>query len=285
MVMAAQSAIICQRGSMRLRLQPFALLALLAWMLACADRRESLTREQLTKQVMSESNGALVLASMTTTNGFAHQREGMKLHTIEWEATLRVHASGWKVGWRDYRVLASETNALAAAVDGLPIGRVVKDGTVALQGKSELQKADRGWRVLHSEVTAVNVSRPPEAAAEGRSTNLDAFFTAFKAAVAARNNQALAKFIHFPYSCADQFTMTEGEFMSHPFPFSNEQSEALAKIVAPIKIDDAGRHYLVDALVLGGTEAFSLDVTQDADDYWKVVKFDGPICWFGQQQQ
>lgn len=137
--------------------------ALVLTSFACADRREAIVREQLAAQVASQSNGALSLQSMTKTNGFDHEREGMKLHTIEWEATLLVQATGWKARWRDHQVMPAEPNALAAAVEGLTVRRVVKGSTATLQGKSELQKADRGWRVLQSEVTAFKVVPPPYA--------------------------------------------------------------------------------------------------------------------------
>jgi hypothetical protein len=137
--------------------------AVVATSLACADRREPIAREQLAGQIASQSNGALTLEAMKKTNGFDHEREGMKLHTIEWEATLKAQANGWKAGWRDYQVLSAEPNALAAAVEGLSVKTLVKGSIVTLQGKSELQKADRGWRVLQSEVTASKVTPPPYA--------------------------------------------------------------------------------------------------------------------------
>jgi hypothetical protein len=129
--------------------------------LACADRREPIAREQLVADIEAQSSGALGLQNMRKTNGFDHERDGMKLHTIEWGATLRVQASGWKAGWRDYQVLSAEPNYLAAAVEGSRVERLVNGGTVELQGKSELQKADHGWRVLRSVVTAFKVIPPP----------------------------------------------------------------------------------------------------------------------------
>lgn len=100
---------------------------------------------------------------MTKTDGFDHEREGMTLYTLEWNATLQLQATGWKAGWRGYQVLAAEPNALAAAVEGLRVSRVVKGGTATLQGKSEFQKADRGWRVVQSEVTTFKVAAPSPA--------------------------------------------------------------------------------------------------------------------------
>lgn len=50
---------------------------------ACADRREPAARAHLKEKVVAESSGAFSLVSMTKTNGFDHEREGMKLHTIE----------------------------------------------------------------------------------------------------------------------------------------------------------------------------------------------------------
>ncbi len=148
---------------------------------ACADRREPVAREHLREKAASESAGALTLASMTKTNGFDHEREGMKLHTIEWEATFEVHRDGWKAGWGDFQVLPVAPDALAAAVEGASVKRVLRGGKAVLQGKSELQKADRGWRVLKSEVTGFKIERPPDVASDGRSTDIDSFFIALKA--------------------------------------------------------------------------------------------------------
>ncbi|MGZ5443934.1 MAG: YARHG domain-containing protein [Thermoanaerobaculia bacterium] len=149
---------------MRLRTLLLIPFAVLAGAVACADRRESVARESLTEHVRSQSNGALMLGNMMKTNGFVHQRDGMKLYTIEWQATLQVHADGWKAGWRDYSVLSAQPNAFAAAVEGLSVRRLLKGGAVQLKGKSELQDADQGWRVVESEVTAFQISPPPEVA-------------------------------------------------------------------------------------------------------------------------
>jgi hypothetical protein len=127
---------------------------------ACADRRKPIAREQLATDIQTQSRDALGLQNLRKTNGFSHELNGMKLHTIEWGATLRIKASGWKAGWRDYQVLATEPNYLAAAVEGVQVTRLVKGGRVELQGKSELQKADRGWRVLNSEVISFKVIPP-----------------------------------------------------------------------------------------------------------------------------
>ena len=148
---------------MRLLSPTLLAVATVAAALGCADRREPIAREQLAIDIKTQSSDALGLQNMRKTNGFSHERDGMKLHTIEWEATLRVQASGWKAGWRDYQVMPTEPNYLAAAVEGLQVKRLIKGGTVELQGKSELQKADRGWRVLKSEVIATKVIPPPYA--------------------------------------------------------------------------------------------------------------------------
>lgn len=131
-------------------------------LIGCADQRGPVAREGLRQSIASQSGGALALSSMTETNGFDHEREGMKLHTIEWAATLLVHADGWKAGWRDFKVLQQPPNALAAAVEGLSVRRLMRGGTATIQGKSELQKADRGWRVLTSEVTAFKIDPPSD---------------------------------------------------------------------------------------------------------------------------
>ena len=149
---------------MRVRPLSLILLAAAALALACTDRREAIAREHLMEHIRSQSNGALTLTSMNKTNGFEHERDGMKLYTIEWQATIQVQADGWKTGWRDYQVLSAQPNAFEAVVESLSVRRLLRGGTVVLQGKSELQKADRGWRVLESDVTASKINAPPEIA-------------------------------------------------------------------------------------------------------------------------
>lgn len=232
---------------------------------ACADRREPVAREHLTEKAASESGGALTLASMTKTNGFDHEREGMKLHTIEWEATLQVHRDGWKAGWRDFQVLPVAPNALAAAVEGASVRRVLRGGKAVLQGKSELQKADRGWRVLTSEVTASKIERPPDVASEGRSTDINSFFQAFKGAVGTRNKQVLAKFILFPNPSYEMPARTEAEFLASGFPFSDEEVQAIMGVPLPRQHEN-GSYGLP-------TDGFAIYFNKDRDGYWKWTDY------------
>lgn len=241
---------------------PFVALVLVA----CADRREPATREHLQQKASAESSGALTLASMTKTNGFEHEREGMKLHTIEWEATFQIHRDGWKAGWRDFQVLPVAPNALAAAVEGASVKRLLRGGKAVLQGKSELQKADRGWRVLESEVTAAKIERPPDAPSEGRSSDIQAFFQAFKAAVGARNKQSLAKFIRFPNQSGWMPARTEAEFLANgSFPFSEEEVQAIMAVSSPRRHED-GSYGLP-------TDRFAIYFNKDEDGYWKWTDY------------
>jgi len=146
----------------RTRLQ--LLLVFVTCALGCGDHRLSITRETLGGQIKSQSNGALTLDTMTKTNGLDHEREGVKLYTLEWQAKINVAADGWKAGWRDYEVLPTEPNALAAAVEGASVRRLLQGGTVDLQGTSELQKAERGWRVVETTVKSFRINAPPELA-------------------------------------------------------------------------------------------------------------------------
>jgi hypothetical protein len=127
---------------------------------ACTDNHEPVARDHLREQVQTQSGGAISLTGMTKRNGYDHTRDGMKLYTLEWEANLLVNRGGWKAGWRDFTIQSAQPNAFAAAVEGLSVNRVLKGTTAVIQGKSELQKADRGWRVLNSEVTAVRYIPP-----------------------------------------------------------------------------------------------------------------------------
>lgn len=240
-------------------------------LLGCADRREPVAREHLSQQVASQSGGALAFVSMTKTNGFAHEREGMKLYTIEWETTLQVNADGWKAGWRDFQVGPTQPNALAAAVEGASVRRLLRGGTAVLQGKSEMQKADRGWRVLTSEVTTFKITRPPDAPSEGRSTDITAFFQAFKTAVATRNNQTLVKFIQFPSQkdvLAGRVWMpadTESQLLAQGFPFSDEEVQAIMNVTAPRQHQD-GSYDLP-------TDYSALTFTKNRDGYWKWTNY------------
>lgn len=239
--------------------------------LGCADRRAPVAQEHLSQQVATQSAGALAFVSMTKTNGFEHEREGMKLYTVEWEATLRVNEDGWKAGWRDFQVAPKEPNALAAAVEGASVRRLLRGGSAVLQGKSEMQKADRGWRVLTWEVTGSKIERPPDAPNEGRSTDINAFFQAFKAAVATRNNQTLIKFIQFPSQrdvLAGRVWMpadSEGQLLAQGFPFSDEEVNAMMKVAAPRKHED-GSYDLP-------TDYSALTFTKNRDGYWKWTNY------------
>ena len=232
---------------------------------ACADRREPVAQEHLREKAASESGGALTLASMTKTIGFDHEREGMKLHTIEWEATCQIHRDGWKAGWQDFQVLPVAPNALAAAVEGASVRRVLRGGKAVLQGKSELQKVDRGWRVLKSEVTAFKIEQPPDAASDGRSTDINSFFNAFKAAVGTRNKQSLAKFILFPNRSDWMPARNEAEFLANEFPFSDYDVQAIMSVTAPRQHDD-GSYDLP-------TDRFAIYFNKDRDGYWKWTEY------------
>lgn len=236
-------------------------------LLACADRREPLAREHLREKAASGSGGALTLTTMTKTNGFDHEREGMKLHTIEWEATLHIHRDGWTAGWQEFQVLPSPPNALAAAVEGASVKRVLRGGRAVLQGKSELQKADRGWRVLQSEVSAFKILPPPDVPNEGRSTDIRAFFDAFKVAAASKNTETLSKFVRFPCKWGDQ-TIGEVNFRSGAFPFSDEQRAAIQKAQMPSKHPD-GWYGLY-------SDHFALFFDKDQDGYWKLDRMSFP---------
>lgn len=138
--------------STRLKVFPSILLALL--LPACADNRESIAHEHLQQQITAQSGGALTLSSFSKTNGYDQETGGMKLYTLEWEARLAVQADTWKAGWSDFGVLGAPPSALESAVTGVTPRQLKKGSTVVLLGQSKLQKAERGWRVLSSNVTA-----------------------------------------------------------------------------------------------------------------------------------
>lgn len=235
-------------------------------LVGCVDRRESVAREGLQAQVGSQSGGALTLASMTKTNGFGHEREGMKLYTIEWEATIQIGVDGWKAGWNDFSVSPTQPNALASIIEGgASPRRILRGGTAVLKGKSELQKADRGWRVLECEVIAFKVVRPPDVPSDGRSTEINAFFQAFKTAAATRSNQTLAQFILFPNQSAWMPAQTEAAFLKNAFPFSDEQVQAMASAASPRQHDDGTYGLVIDR--------FALTFGKDRDGYWKWTDF------------
>lgn len=236
------------------------LFLVMGYVAGCADRRESLTREHLHERIATESGGALALIEMAKTNGVVHEREGTKLYTLEWDASLLVTTDGWKTGWHDYRVLSRRPNALAAVIEGGSVKRLLKGATAVIQGKSELQKADRGWRVLQSEVTAFKILAPPDTPNEGRSTDIQSFFKAFKEAIATKDTQVLAKFIRFPYRWIER-SIEQGEFTSSEFPFSDDQVKEILSIPSLTRHDE-GSYRL-------STAQFVLYFGKDADDYWK----------------
>ena len=259
---ALKAFVLSERGSYMDRRYVLAvmLIGLLPSVIGCADQRPALARQQLEVQVAKQSNGAFAVAAFRQTNGYDLQREGMRLYTLEWEATLDAQGDGWKAGWAEYGVLKSPPNAMEAAVRGVSSQRILKGATAVLLGKSTLQKADRGWRVLDSTVTASKVSPPPDNPDEGRAAEISAFFGAFKKAVATKSAPAVAKFTRFPFSWQGTMTVTETEFLRH-FPLTDEQAQAIAQTAAPTPHQDEsyGVH----------TAQFAATFQRDRDGYWK----------------
>ena len=143
-------------------LQLFGLLIFLTS--GCADHRESLAREQLGQEVVSQSGSVLSVAAFAKTNGYEQNREGMRLYKLEWEARLEVQSRAWKAGWSDFRVTSTAPNAFESAVLGVTPTQLKRGATVVLRGESTLQRAEQGWRVLGDRVTASRIEPPPPVA-------------------------------------------------------------------------------------------------------------------------
>lgn len=243
---------------MRVRPLSAVMVGVVACSLGCADRREPVTREHLQELIASQSSGALTLVSMAKTNGYDHERDGMKLYTLEWEAQLQVHSDGWKAGWRDFTVLSSPPNALAAAVEGVSTKRLLKGATAVIQGNSSLQKADRGWRVVESTVTASKILPPPDAPGEGRSSDIQTFFAAFRQALASKNTQSVAKFVQFPFD--QQFTMvSEADFLAR-FVLTDDEVRIVTETQSPTRYPDGS---------YGINDQVAFTFKKNADGYWK----------------
>lgn len=150
-------------------------LVLLAWLAGCSDQREAAVRQQLQQQIATQSGGALALSSFAKTNGYEQSIAGLQLYTLEWQARLAVQADMWKGGnafvgyWSDFGVMRAQPGMWDNLVSGGAAKEYIKGATVVLTGQTQLQKTEKGWRVLAVEVKTsqtLNNERSPAALAE-----------------------------------------------------------------------------------------------------------------------
>jgi hypothetical protein len=143
-----------------------ALTLLMVAIIGCADRRQSLVREQLETAVASQSGGALSLSGFTKTNGIDREYGGQKAYTIEWQARIAVNTDVWKGGnafegyWSNFAVMSSEPSGLDSLLVGGVPRKFVKGTTVELKGQSTLEATENGWRITSTAVTASRVLQP-----------------------------------------------------------------------------------------------------------------------------
>lgn len=243
----------------------FCLPALLLYLCGCGANREPLARQHLETQIAADSKGAFTLIGFKKTNGYNQERDGMKTYTLEWEAQLQAQADGWKAGWSDFRLLSSRPNGLEAAVMGVSTHHVLKGATAVLLGKSTLQDADRGWRVMDATVTASKMLPAPDNPGEGRSTDINSFFAAFKKALSTRNTRTIAQFVAFPFRYDSLAPVTESQFTAQ-LPIGDEQIAAVVALQAPTRHSD-GSYEIVAANA-------SIQFHMDPDGYWKWTSLD-----------
>lgn len=112
----------------------------------------------------------------------------------------------------------------------------------------------------HEEATASKSLPPPDAPAEGRATDINAFFPAFKAALATKNAQSVAKFAKFPLEFGPG-TITEAHFLTGQMPITDEEIGAVSGMQAPTKLQNGS--YQID------TDKFHMGFGKDANGYWK----------------
>lgn len=241
------------------------LTALLACSWGCAENREPLARQHLESQIAADSKGAFTLVGFKKTNGYNQERDGMKLYTLEWEAQLQAQADGWKAGWSDFRLASSRPNALEAAVMGVSTHHILRGATAALLGKSTLQKADRGWRVMDSAVTASKILPAPDNPGEGRSADINTFFPAFKKALSTKNTNTIAQFVAFPFRYDSLAPVTQSQFTTQ-LPLGDEQIHAIVALQGPTRRAD-GSYEIVAANC-------SIEFHTDSDGYWKWTSLD-----------
>lgn len=146
---------------------------------------------------------------------------------------------------------------------GASTQRLLKGATAVILGKSTLQKADRGWRVMDAIVTASKILPPPDAPSEGRSTEIQPFFTAFKQALASHDTHAVAKFVRFPL----QFGVLicyEPQFHAQ-FPLGADQIQVITetKVLDQRQNGSYGIH----------TGGIDVEFQKDRDGYWKWTEF------------
>jgi len=239
--------------------------ALFACLWGCADNREPLARQHLEAQVTANSNGALTLLAFKKTNGFNQERDGMKLYTLEWEAQLQAQANGWKAGWSDFRLPSSRPNALEAAVMGVSTHHILKGATAVLLGKSTLQKADRGWRVMEATVTASKILPAPDNPGEGRSADMNTFFPAFKKVLSTKNARTIAPFVGFPFRYDGLAPVTPSQFIAQ-LPLGDEQIQAIVQLQTPTKRPDDSYEIVAANCII--------QFHRDPDGYWKWTSLD-----------
>lgn len=117
---------------------------------AGSDAREQTVSAVLGQAIISQSGGALTLASFRKTNGY--EQEVTKMYVLEWQAEIVFQQAGYKPGnafvgyWQDFRVLQRQPSTLDALVVGNTI-HFNKGARIRLTGDSNFRKTEQGWRL------------------------------------------------------------------------------------------------------------------------------------------
>jgi len=237
-----------------------------------ADHRPAKVRDYLTARVTSESGGALALHAFTKTNGYQQELMGMKMYVLEWQVEIEFQREAWKagnalVGYWDNFGLTLEKPGFWQSFGMASAPKLFEKGTrVRLGGQSTLLKTDQGWRVESSDVQSSQIIPPPDNPTEGRSTDIQAFWNAFRQAVATKNPEAVAKFVRFPLRIQETPMVQESEFRSQPALWDGTVLQPLLDAVSPTKVDE--RWYKASG------SQFSVYFQKDQDGYWKWTHYD-----------
>ena len=175
------------------------------------------------------------------------------IYEVKQNGLILIHRESWG------RVVAHDASTFPTRAVQIAPGIIVRkavlpDGWYAFSNPGDWSNAPVAY-LLHVRSGVP----PPDAPSEGRSTQIEAFFPAFKQALASKNTHTVAQFAQFPLQFAT-LTIAEPEFHSQ-FPLNDDQIRVIIDTQAPTRDQDGsyGIH----------TPQFGIEFQRNRDGYWK----------------
>ena len=100
---------------------------------------ESDAKKILESKIAKESGGLIKLVSFTKTNAILSEVQGVKVYTLEYEATIEFLEGRWWLFTQGFRVSRRESATFASA-------RFRAGERRSITGEMEFKKTERGWR-------------------------------------------------------------------------------------------------------------------------------------------